>query len=72
MKGTTALTAVLTLTLPALAMAHVSVQPRESKPGVEERYGCQRKVPWPRRPFLWRTRPISRALHEVAAQCVTG
>lgn len=38
MKGTTALTAVLTLILQALAMAHVSVQPRESKPGVEERY----------------------------------
>ena len=38
MKGTTALTAVLTLTLQALAMAHVSVLPRESQPGVEERY----------------------------------
>ena len=38
MKGTGALTTVFTLTLPVLAMAHVSVQPRESKPGVEERY----------------------------------
>ena len=30
--------AALVLTLPSLAMAHVSVRPRESKPGAEERY----------------------------------
>jgi uncharacterized protein YcnI len=30
--------AALILTLPSLAMAHVSVRPRESKPGAEERY----------------------------------
>lgn len=30
--------AALALTLPSLAMAHVSVRPRESKPGAEERY----------------------------------
>ena len=32
------LLAALVLTLPSLAMAHVSVRPRESKPGAEERY----------------------------------
>jgi uncharacterized protein YcnI len=30
--------ATLVLAVPSLAMAHVSVRPRESKPGVEERY----------------------------------
>ena len=30
--------AALVLTLPSLAMAHVSVRPRESKPGAEEKY----------------------------------
>lgn len=30
--------AALVLTLPSLAMAHVSVRPRESQPGAEERY----------------------------------
>lgn len=30
--------AVLVLSAPSLAMAHVSVRPRESKPGAEERY----------------------------------
>jgi len=30
--------ATLVLTAPSLAMAHVSVRPRESKPGAEERY----------------------------------
>jgi uncharacterized protein YcnI len=29
---------VLALTVPSLAMAHVSVRPRESRPGAEERY----------------------------------
>jgi len=37
MKGTT-LVAALVLTLPSLAMAHVSVRPRESRPGAEEQY----------------------------------
>ena len=37
-KRWAALSAALVLTLPSLAMAHVSVRPRESKPGAEERY----------------------------------
>jgi hypothetical protein len=37
MKGTMLFTALM-LTLPSLAMAHVSVQPRESRPGAEEQY----------------------------------
>jgi uncharacterized protein YcnI len=32
------LAAVLVLLVPSLAIAHVSVRPRESKPGAEERY----------------------------------
>jgi uncharacterized protein YcnI len=34
----TLLFAILVLTVPSFAMAHVSVRPRESKPGAEERY----------------------------------
>jgi uncharacterized protein YcnI len=37
MKGTMLVT-TLVLTLPSLAMAHVSVRPRESRPGAEEQY----------------------------------
>lgn len=37
MRRLTVLTA-LVLTIPAIAMAHVSVRPRESKPGAEEKY----------------------------------
>ncbi len=36
--GRAVLSATLVLTVPSLAMAHVSVRPRESKPGAEERY----------------------------------
>ena len=32
------LAAVILLTVPSLALAHVSVRPRESKAGAEERY----------------------------------
>lgn len=38
MKRTIALATVVCLTIPALAMAQVSVRPGESKPGSEERY----------------------------------
>jgi uncharacterized protein YcnI len=38
MKRTSALVAVFTLTSSALALAHVTVRPRESKAGAEERY----------------------------------
>ena len=37
MRRLTALT-LLVLAIPAVALAHVSVRPRESKPGAEEQY----------------------------------
>ncbi len=38
MKKATVWSAMLVAAVPSLAMAHVSVRPRESKPGIEERY----------------------------------
>lgn len=38
MKRAIALATGILLVLPSLALAHVSVRPRESKPGTEERY----------------------------------
>src|SRR3954454_24251923 len=37
----TLLLATLVLTVPSLAMAHIAVRPRESKPGAEERYALR-------------------------------